>query len=295
MKNYFLILSVIILIMGCSSKNTQFSGSILSKTTSEIQSVDQKEENISKIKEEKKDELDDVLSISKSMIDFETYLPILMFHYIKDVSVDSPDQLGYNLSFSPEKLEEFLLFFQENQIETLTFWDMKDILAGKKEFPKQAVMLTFDDGHIDHYRNAFRLLQKYNMKGVFFIISGKPDNDQNYATWDQIKEMSDAGNEIASHTVSHIDLSTLSKDKLISELELSKKKIEEIIGKPVISFCYPSGKYNAQVLKIVRLYYLFARTTNPGKDFFISNRYELPMVRMFPTTGVASLKLWFKN
>jgi len=233
------------------------------------------------------------LNIPAKNLEFRKYLPILMFHHIKDVPSDSPDQAGYKLSFSPEKLEQFLIFFKKNNIETLTFWDLKDIVENKRQFPKKAIILTFDDGYLDHYQNAFRILKKYNLKGVFFIISNMPNNNPDYATWEQIKEMSENGQEIASHTVSHSDLTTLSDEKIKYELETSKKIIEAKIGKPVISLSYPAGKYDNRVIEIAKENYLFTRTTQPGKYFSLSKRYEIPAIRMFPTTGIASLKIWF--
>ena len=232
-------------------------------------------------------------NILEDKLFFEKYLPILMFHYIEDVPSDSSDQMRYNLSFSPQKLEQFLIFFEEHNIKTLTFWDLKKIIERKKEFPEKAVMLTFDDGYKNHYDNAFPILKKYNAKGVFFIISSKPDNDSNYANWNQLKEMADNGQEIASHTVSHLNLVNFSKAEIKSELEISKNTIEKKIGKPVISLCYPAGKYNERVIEVAKENYLFARTTKLGKHFSFQKRYEIPIIRIFPTTGIASLKIWF--
>ena len=301
-----LLLMIFLLATGCSKSKTSepksekviseknLSKADLNNSKSTFPEKTSPENSVKKKKEiVNKEELEATLSIPEDNANFREYLPIFMFHYIKDIPSDTPDQLGYRLSFSPEKLEQFLVFFKENNIETLTFWDLKNIIEKKREFPKKAVMLTFDDGHIDHYQNAFRILKKHNAKGVFFIISGKPDNDHLYANWDQIKEMSDQGQEIASHTISHLDLRNLSSEKIKQELEISKQVIEEKIGKPVISFCYPAGKYNQKVLEIVKENYLFARTTQAGKYFSIQKRHEIPTVRMFPETSVSSLKIWF--
>lgn len=238
----------------------------------------------------------DIISATFSISDdkkFSKYIPILMFHYIKDVPSDSSDQLGYRLSFSPKKFEEFLVYFKENDIKTLTFWDLKDIIENKKEMPKKAVMLTFDDGYIDHYTNAYPLLKKYNMKGVFYIISDKPNTNSDYMNWEQIKEMADSGQEIGSHTISHPNLFILTNDQIKEQLGVSKKTIEEKIGRSVISLCYPSGRYDSRVIKIAKQYYLFARTTEQGYYFSMKKRYQIPTLRIFPTTGIDSLKALF--
>ena len=249
--------------------------------------------SVNKKTEQEVKEISTEFNISEDELSFEKYLPVLMFHYIEDISPSSSDQMRYKLSFSPQKLEQFLVFFKEHNIETLTFWDLKEIIEGKKEFPKKAVMLTFDDGYKSHYDNAFSLLKKYNAKGVFFIISSKPDNDLNYANWNQLKELADDGQEIASHTVSHSNLANLSEVEIRNELEISKNTIEEKIGKPVISLCYPAGKYDERVIETAKENYLFARTTKLGKHFSFQKRYEIPIIRMFSTTGIASLEIWF--
>ena len=139
------------------------------------------------------------------------------------------------------------------------------------------------------------MLKKYNMKGVFFIISKKPGLDANYATWEQLKEMAENGQEIASHTVSHLDLTTLSDKRIIYELATSKKTIEEKIGKPVITLCYPAGKYDDRAIKIASDNYLFARTTKWGQYFSLDKKYEIPTIRIAPTTNMGLLRSLYKK
>ncbi len=216
-------------------------------------------------------------------------VPILMFHYIQDIPSNTTDQLWYKLSYSPQKLETLLLFFKENDIEMLTFWDLKSIIEGKKELPDKSVILTFDDWHLDHYTNAFPVLKKHGAKAVFFIISNKPDNDPKFANWDQIREIAENWFEIWSHSVSHSSMSALSRQNVLYELEESKKKIQEEIGLPVISFCYPSWKYSNTVLNLIKDYYIFARTTHNGTKLKVNRRFELPTIRINPTTKTGDL------
>ncbi len=104
------------------------------------------------------------LNIVADIPDGEIMIPTLMFHYIEDISKNVRDQDRYSLSFSPKRLEELLQYLDKNDIETLDFFDLKNILEGKRKMPKKAIFLTFDDGHINHYENAFPLLKKYNKK-----------------------------------------------------------------------------------------------------------------------------------
>lgn len=63
----------------------------------------------------------------------------------------------------------------------------------------------------------------------------------NSVTWDQLREMTREGLEVGSHTVSHPILSSLDKQKLISELSISKQRIREELGVDPAGICYPNG------------------------------------------------------
>lgn len=63
-------------------------------------------------------------------------------------------------------------------------------------------MLTFDDTKLDQYTAAIPELKKYGFKAVFYIMTvslGKP----NYMSKAQVKELSELGHVIGSHTYDH--------------------------------------------------------------------------------------------
>ena len=134
------------------------------------------------------------------------------------------------------------------------------------------------------------MLRKHHAKAVFFVIAGKPDQDPKFATRDQIRELASAGFEIGSHSVSHSNLASLGNKRLREEVFESKARIEKEIGLPVLSFCYPAGRYDARVLKLVKEGYLFARTTQPWTFLQMKRRYQLPTVRVSPTLQPEQLK-----
>ena len=62
-------------------------------------------------------------------------------------------------------------------------------------------------------------------------------------SWSELREMSDSGLvEIGSHTVTHPILATLTEEESWRELTVSRAQIEEAVGRPVVSFCFPNGK-----------------------------------------------------
>lgn len=86
-------------------------------------------------------------------------------------------------------------------------------------------------------------------------VPKRPPEEFSTVTWEMVKEMSDNGIEIGSHTMNHPILSKIDPEFLEDEIRGSKHAIQERIGKEVYSFCYPNGKpddINALVIDEVR-------------------------------------------
>ncbi|MCX6808204.1 MAG: polysaccharide deacetylase family protein [Candidatus Berkelbacteria bacterium] len=218
-----------------------------------------------------------------NLVGGQNRIPILMYHYIRDLN-DPSDKIGTNLSVSPANFAKELGILQAHDYTTVTF---EEIAQNPALTVKNPIILSFDDGYEDFYTAAYPELKKHQMKAVSYVITGKVGGE--YMTAAQIKEISDYGIEIGSHTISHPDLRTLNGQKLKSELTESKATLEAITGKTVISFCYPSGKYNDMVVAAVKnAGYLDATTTNPGLSNF-DNLFELSRYRMNPTTELSGI------
>lgn len=164
-------------------------------------------------------------------------VPVLYYH-----SVDPSE--ANEVIISPEKLKEELTFIKNSGYTTLTMSELNDYILNNTPIPEKSIVITFDDGYADNYTNAFPILKELDMKATIFVISGSTDNDGYYMTSQQLKEMSDYGIDIQSHTASHSYLNQLTYEEQLNELKTSKEKIESITGKPVFSVAYPFGVYD---------------------------------------------------
>jgi len=98
-------------------------------------------------------------------------------------------------------------------------------------------------------------------------------------SWEEIKEMNEKGIEFAAHTATHPELTNIPLEEAREEIESSKREIEKRLGKPVISFAYPSGIYNDEVVELVRKAgFLCAVTTKIEEIKPWSNPYKLGRV-----------------
>ena len=73
--------------------------------------------------------------------------------------------------------------------------------------------------------------------------------------WDQLREMHSAGMEIGSHGVAHCMLAKLPRQRMVAEVEESKRMLERELGAPTIALSYPVGgpdSYDAETIEAVR-------------------------------------------
>ncbi|MEI7603648.1 MAG: polysaccharide deacetylase family protein [bacterium] len=230
-----------------------------------------------------------VLGVETEIKNFkDIYVPTLMYHYIRDYN-DPKDPVGIGLSVSPTNFDKQMNQLKSMGYTPIIFQDILNYIQKDYKLPANPIIISFDDGYEDHYSVAFPILKKYGFLGVFAVITGNVGKP-NYMNWDQILEMKKAGNEIASHTVSHPNLANISSQKLTQELENSKQTLDSTLGQNTQVIIYPSGGYNQSVMQAAKTAgYRIGRTTKYGTVISQSNIMELPTVRMTNSSGIPKI------
>ena len=106
------------------------------------------------------------------------------------------------------------------------------------------IIPTFDDGNKSDLICA-RLLNKYKIKGIFFIIINKI-NEPEYLTKNDLLEIKELGHHIGSHTMSHLTCPTSNSEVVFKELCNSKTYLEELLKNECEHFAFPGGLYNSR-------------------------------------------------
>ena len=88
-----------------------------------------------------------------------------MYHYVRDLQNSRyPDIKGMDVSLFKKQISFFKEHFNPVTIEeTIAAYD-----KGYK-LPENALLLTFDDGYIDHFTTVFPILHENKIQGSFFI------------------------------------------------------------------------------------------------------------------------------
>ena len=85
---------------------------------------------------------------------------VIMYHYVREIKRSIyPNIKGLELEYFKQQIE----FLKQNDFK---FVSLKQLIEEKCD-SENSVLLTFDDGYIDHYANVFPILQQNGITGVF--------------------------------------------------------------------------------------------------------------------------------
>lgn len=224
----------------------------------------------------------------------EIRVPILMYHYVEYVK-DKGDTIRQGLDITPYTFEEEIKTLMDAGYTFMTNAEVADALSGKITLPRKPIVLTFDDGYRDFYTDVYPILKKYRVKATAYIITGFLGYPNNMSAAQVAEIAGDGLVEIGAHTVNHAWLKGLPPQKLSYEVNHSKKTLEELTGKPVVSFAYPYGAYDVPVIQAVAdAGFTSAVSTMPCVDQYQIHRYFLCRLRSGGRTG-ESLLSWLSG
>lgn len=109
---------------------------------------------------------------------------------------------------------------------------------------EKKVALTFDAAWgADKTRKILDTLKEYEAVGTFFLVGFWVDEYP-----DMVKEIDSYGCEIGNHSKNHLQMSKLSKDEMVVEMEYVSAKVKELTGKTPAYFRPPYGDYNSTLV-----------------------------------------------
>jgi peptidoglycan/xylan/chitin deacetylase (PgdA/CDA1 family) len=212
----------------------------------------------------------------KPQVSGTSRVPVLEYHRIEPIPNASSSTRA--LYVSPEMFELQIAYLAASGYTSLSPQELFDQLSIGGNPSQKSVMITFDDGSRGQYDNAYPILKKYGMRGVFFVNSGSK-----YITSDELKAMSDNGMSIESHTIGHVNLSTNTDSGLLWYQTVGdKQRLEAITGSEVTSIAYPFCVANGTTMSIISSNgFDLGFTCGKGIDHTYRRRYFLERVFIF--------------
>jgi peptidoglycan/xylan/chitin deacetylase (PgdA/CDA1 family) len=167
--------------------------------------------------------------------------PILLYHRV--------DNTGAPYSVSPERFEAQMQSLKRWGYTAVPLTRLVEALVHGTSLPPRPVAITFDDGYMSVYLNAFPVLQRSGWKATVFVVRNQTKTE-GFMHVEQLRELRKAGWEIGSHSQTHADLRM--GRNLQKEIAGSKAGLEKLFGSPVLVFAYPYGETSTPVTRLVR-------------------------------------------
>lgn len=204
-------------------------------------------------------------------------VPILMYHVISAPKQGAPYP---ELWLDERRFAAQVDALAAAGFEAVTLDQVHDAWASGSPLPKHPVVLSFDDGYLSDLTHAAPALRRHGWPGVLNLEVKNVDLPGGLSRR-QVRRLIADGWEIDSHTIDHLDVTTLDAAGLRREIGESRRWLRRVFGVPVNFFCYPAGRFDAAAQAAVRAAgYRGATTELPGAARAGDDRTALPRIRV---------------
>lgn len=176
---------------------------------------------------------------------------ILMYH-----SVDINNAF---FTVSPKEFKKQMIYLKSHYKIVPLINLIKDL--NSKNSTEGCVSITFDDGYLDNYQNVFPVIKELSIPITIFIATnyiGKTLKTSdgltlNVVKEDKLREMFETGLvSFMPHTHKHTILTNVNLEEAVQDIEISRKKIEQMFKTQADIFAYPKGKYSSEIVSYLK-------------------------------------------
>lgn len=200
-------------------------------------------------------------------------VPILCYHRFAKRCKDA-------LCVTEKAFKAQMQYLKKKNYRVISLKELVGFLEYKRALPRNAIVITIDDGYKSVYDIAVPILKKHGFTATLFIYTDFVGASSNSMTWQQLRELKAQGFEIGSHTLSHPDLTLKRKGetdqkyraRVRKEIFESKKIIDREMKQNTQFIAFPYSTYNMQVLNLVKkANYKLGLTVETGENPFFAD------------------------
>jgi peptidoglycan/xylan/chitin deacetylase (PgdA/CDA1 family) len=219
------------------------------------------------------------------------YLPILTYHRLLP-RAPTRDADPQRIAVSQSQFRGHLRWLKSLGYETLPLAGYVRALRAGEKVPARRLAITFDDGYRDVLTLGLPVLKEFGFTATIFAVSAEERNawDHGNAPLMNAQELRDwqaAGMEVGAHTSHHVHLPQVSPDIARKEIQDSKARLEDLLGKAVSTLAYPYGESTPAVEALAEnAGFAAAFATDRAPRDHSENLYRLRRAVVFPRNNV---------
>lgn len=170
---------------------------------------------------------------------------ILMYHRFGEDGIPST-----NVRIA--QFEDHIRTLTSGPYTVLPVAEIVHALRAGRELPDRTIGITIDDAYRSVYTEAFPRLKAAGLPFTLFVATDAVDRGlAGFVTWDEVREMRDAGNDIGAHSASHLHMTEADAGTNRVEMARSLKRLKEELGTAPVLFAYPYGEASVAVWNLV--------------------------------------------
>lgn len=171
---------------------------------------------------------------------------ILMYHRFGEDSFPSTNT-------RLEQLEAHIAALTSGPYTVLPVPEIVAAIREGRSLPDRTVGLTIDDGYRSVYDEAFPRLRDAGLPFTVFVSTDPIDRGfAGFMSWDQIRDLRDAGVTIGAHTATHLHMPANTIARNHEDMMTANARLQEELGAVPALFAYPFGEASTEVQELVR-------------------------------------------
>jgi len=179
-------------------------------------------------------------------------VPILCYHNL------GPQSKG-RLLLGASQFEQQMRYLKAQGYRVISLSDFIDWLQLKRQLPKRAVVLTFDDGYRAFREYAYPVLKELGFPATLFVYTDYVGAGRNALSWDDLKSLAAEGFDVQAHSKTHADLRRAPGEsdahfsaRMQAELGDPLKLFQRHLGRSSQVLAYPYGRADDDVVTKVK-------------------------------------------
>lgn len=175
---------------------------------------------------------------------YTTAFPLLKKHGMKAVFFIATTFVQDRRMFWWDRLN-YLIKQSKREVLGLTYPMKQSVVLGESARERAKIVRELLPVVKSHYNLNFQRFLDEVEEASGVNLSGATERrlaDEHLMTWNEVRELADAGMSVQSHTRTHRPLKTLTPGDLIDELGGSREELKSILGRDVEAVAFPVGR-----------------------------------------------------
>jgi len=179
-------------------------------------------------------------------------VPILVYH---NLGAQSKGRLVLGTNAFAEQMG----YLKREGYRVVSLTEFVEWLHLKRQLPRKAVVLTFDDGYHSFREHAYPVLKKLGFPATLFVYTDYIGAGRNALSWEELKSLAAEGFDVQAHSKTHGDLRRAVGEteaqyerRMQAELAEPPRLFQRQLGRGVQFLAYPYGRFDEALLTRVR-------------------------------------------